>query len=60
MTVNKLIIPGAKAYLDIPKQQMIQFGLRPSKKLNPTVFGPFPIVRLVSQAETRPCIYSTQ
>ena len=35
MTVSELIVPGAKAYLDIPKQQMIQFGLRPSKKLSP-------------------------
>ena len=44
-TVNKLLLPGAKAYLDIPYQQMVQHGLRPSNKLSHTVFGPFPIVK---------------
>ena len=42
---SKLIKPGAKAYLDIPYQQMVQHGLRPSNKLSHTVFGPFPIVK---------------
>ena len=35
-TVNKLLLPGAKAYLDIPYQQMVQHGLRPSNKLSHT------------------------
>jgi len=46
--VNELIVPGAKAYLDIPKVQMVQFGLQPSKKLSAQVFGPFPIVKQLS------------
>ena len=43
--VRVMIVPGAKAYLDIPYQQMVQHGLRPSNKLSHTVFGPFPIVK---------------
>ena len=35
-TVNKLLLPGAKAYLDIPYHQMVQHGLRPSNKLSHT------------------------
>ena len=45
MAVSEFLVPGAKAFLNIPKEQMINFGLRPSRKLSPTVFGPFPIVK---------------
>ena len=45
MAVSEFLVPGAKAFLNIPKEQMINFGLRSSRKLSPTVFGPFPIVK---------------
>ena len=41
----KLLMPGAKAYLDIPYHQMVQHGLRPSNKPSHAVFGPFPLVK---------------
>ena len=46
--VDAFLKVGAKAYVSMPAAQLKQHGLRPSRKLNATCFGPFPIVARVS------------
>ena len=46
--VDALLKVGAKAYVSMPAAQLKQHGLRPSRKLNATCFGPFDVIERVS------------
>ena len=46
--VDAFLKVGAKAYVNMPAAQLKQHGLRPSRKLNATCFGPFDVIERVS------------